>query len=75
MLHRGLDSRAFGTTSEETVVPPWHHRDPWSSLAESWSMYVAATRNVDSMLATTPEDAVPPPWRHRDYSTSIASGR
>ena len=44
MLHRGLDSRAFGTTPEETVVPPWHHRDLWSTLGDSWSMCVAATR-------------------------------
>jgi hypothetical protein len=50
-LHRGPDSRTFGTTPEETVGPPWHHRDPWSTLASSWSMRVAATRNRDSLLA------------------------
>jgi hypothetical protein len=72
MLHRELDSRAFGTTPEETVVPPWHHRDSWSSLAESWPMCVAATRTVDSLLAVkTPEVAVPRPWRHRNNSVMI----
>jgi hypothetical protein len=44
MLHRGLDSRAFGTTPEDTVVPLWHHRDPWLTLTDSSSMCVAATR-------------------------------